>query len=242
MPLVSSLASATGFGRMPVPTAAPSGAVRVVFLSAAANAAWTADVTTKINAALTTLYPAVSVTITTITDTATNGSTVTRANFDVAFVVTNTSFSNSALGVALNNFVAAGGGLVMTAFAMTTVLVPGFTYATYAPATGGSNNRTGNSTLGTFTAGDPLMANVSTFNNGSGGFGAASLTLSSGAEVVASFSNGGQLVVKRVVGPARTVALNFFAPSSDSRTDFWTASTHGGRLMANAILWTGRAV
>ncbi len=86
------------------------------------------------------------------------------------------------------------------------------------------------------------MANVSTFNNGTAGYGTTSFTLTSGATIVASFTDGGPLVVKRTIGTARTVALNFYAPSSTARADFWTASTHGDRLMANAILWTGKAV
>lgn len=245
MPITSSLAASCGYGRMYTLSGShpPSDSVRVVFLSATGVELRDSDVRTKINAAVALLYPSVSVTITTITDRTTNGSTVTTANYDVAFVVTSQSFSNSALGTALNNFVAAGGGLVMTAFAMTTVPIPGFSYANYAPVlSGGSNNRTGSSTLGTFTASDPLMSNVSTFNNGTSGFGATTLTLASGATVVASFTDGGQLVVKRVIGTARTVVLNFYAPSSDARSDFWTASTDGGRLMANAILWAGKAV
>ncbi len=95
MPITSSLAATCGYGRMN--TVRTSGSVRVVLLSAASTASWTTDISTKITSALTSLYPAVSVTLTTITDRATNGSTVTRANYDVAFVVTDASFTNSAL-------------------------------------------------------------------------------------------------------------------------------------------------
>jgi hypothetical protein len=36
--------------------------------------------------------------------------------------------------------------------------------------------------------------------------------------------------------------LNFFLPSSSSRSDFWNISTNGGELMCNAIMWAGKAV
>lgn len=242
MPFLTSLAANAGYGRLPV---SRSSGVRLIFLSAINNSTWTTDVTNKISSAISTFYPTASVTITTITDLAFSGSTLSTATYDVAFVVTNTSFSNAALGTALNNFVAAGGGLVMTAFACTTVAVTNFTYSSYAPTitTGATNNRTTNpSVLGTYTASDPLMNNVTSFNAGTSRYGSQSLTLNSGATTVASYSDGGPLVVKRTIGSARTVVLNFFAPSSDSRSDFWTSSTHGGRLMANAVLWTGKVL
>ncbi len=243
MPVVTSLASYSGYGRMRVAQSA-SGTVRVLFFSAASTASWTTDITNKITAALATFYPTVSVSITTITDRATTGSTLTRAAYDVCMVVTDASFSNAALGTNINNFVAAGGGLVITVFACSSVAIPGFTYASYAPTvtTGASNNRTGTSTLGTITAGDALVRNVTTFDAGTARYGSQTLTLNSGASTVAFYADGGPLAVKRTIGTARTVTLNFYAPSSTVRADFWLASTHGDRLMANALMWTGKAV
>jgi hypothetical protein len=85
------------------------------------------------------------------------------------------------------------------------------------------------------------MANVTVFNAGTSRYGSQSFTLNSGATTVAFYADGGPLVVKRTIGTARAVSLNFYAPSSDARSDFWTASTHGARLIANAIVWTGYA-
>ncbi len=244
MPLTSSLSAVTGYGRMPISRGGASGTVRVLFLAATSTVTWATDVTTKITGALATFYPAVTVTITTITDRTYTGSTLLRSSFDVVLLTQDASFSNASVGTALNTFVAAGGGLVITVFACSSVALAGFTYATYAPnvTTGATNNRTGTSTLGTFTASDPLMANVTTFNAGTARYGSQTLTLNSGATTVAFYSDGGPLVVKRVIGTARTVSLNFYSPSSTVRADFWTATTHGDRIMANAIVWTGKAV
>ncbi len=243
MPLLTAIAANCGYGRM-ISGRSASGTVRILFFSAASTASWTTDISNKITAALATYYPTVNATLTTITDRATTGSMLTRAAYDVCMVVTDASFSNSALGTSINNFVAAGGGLVLTAFACTTVAIPGFTYATYAPTvtTGATNNRTGTSTLGTIVAGDALVQNVTTFNAGTSRYGSQTLTLNSGATTVAFYSDGGPLAVKRTIGTARTVSLNFYAPSSTARSDFWVASTHGDRLMANALMWTGGAV
>jgi hypothetical protein len=96
--------------------------------------------------------------------------------------------------------------------------------------------------LGTYTSGDPLMLGVSSFNPGSARFGAGGLTAQSGSTIVAQYNDNNLLVVKKTIGSARTVALNFFPPSSSSRSDFWNISTNGGELMCNAIMWAGKAV
>ena len=97
--------------------------------------------------------------------------------------------------------------------------------------------------LGTYTSSDPLMLGVTSFNPGSSRYGAGGLTAQAGATVVASYNDNNILVAKKTqASNARTVTLNFFPPSSTSRSDFWNASTNGGQLMCNAIMWTGKGV
>ena len=95
-------------------------------------------------------------------------------------------------------------------------------------------------TLGTVYAPlSPLMANVTSFSGGS-----LSLWVNGGvrsdATRIADWSNGAPLVASWVSpGGGKEVALNFYAPSSDSYSTLWNANTDGGKLMANALLFTG---
>jgi hypothetical protein len=55
------------------------------------------------------------------------------------------------------------------------------------------------------------------------------------ATLVAEWSDGLPLVASRKIGLATRVDLNFYPPSSDVRADFWTATTDGAQLLANAL-------
>jgi hypothetical protein len=100
-----------------------------------------------------------------------------------------------------------------------------------APQSGGSNL-----TLGTvYEPGSPLLTNVNSFNGGGSSFHVPGVLHPSSVRV-ADWSNGVPLVVRRQIGAARTVALNFFPPSDTVRSDFWLAGTDGEWLMANALV------
>jgi hypothetical protein len=64
--------------------------------------------------------------------------------------------------------------------------------------------------------------------------------LVAGAVQAAHWSNGQPLAGSKDDGAGRFVGLNFFPPSSDSRSDFWVSSTDGARLMSDALLWSGK--
>ena len=85
--------------------------------------------------------------------------------------------------------------------------------------------------------GHPILKEVSDFSGGSAGFRNA-VTLAGEATVVANWTDGEPLVAISQKNGSRVAALNFYAPSSDARADFWDAATDGDILMANAIDWT----
>ena len=58
--------------------------------------------------------------------------------------------------------------------------------------------------------------------------------------LVAEWSNGQPLVGSTDDQPGRCAGLNFFPPSSDVNNVGWVSSTDGARLMADALLWSGR--
>lgn len=47
-----------------------------------------------------------------------------------------------------------------------------------------------------------------------------------------------RLAARRIIGGVNRVDLNFYPPSSTSRTDLWTATTNGAQLMGNALKFT----
>jgi len=215
--------------------------VRVNVIGPSEDATWYADIITKITTAKNLLYPGYTLTITQNNNSAYSGSDLTVSNYDTVLIFTDGGFT-SPLGTNLNNFVTAGGGFVICTFANASVSIVNFTYTNCPIVFPGNQSAGGNLTLGTYTSSDPLMNGVSSFNIGTSGYGASGLTLQAGATSVASYSNGTNLVAKKTIGSARTVSLNFFPPSSTVRTDFWNASTDGGKLMANAIMWSGKAI
>ncbi len=167
--------------------------------------------------------------------------------YPVVFVWTNESLNDrTAFGDVLDSYVRAGGGVVMAMFALSD---PDDLDIGGAWETKGNNPLTlvfqssGTTlTLGTVhVPSSPLMAGVTSFNGGTSSYyGPGSLT--SGTTSIADWSNGVPLVMTKPVGSGMVVGLNFFPPSSDSRSDFWVASTDGATLMSNALLFAAGAV
>ena len=79
---------------------------------------------------------------------------------------------------------------------------------------------------------------MTSFNGGSSSYH-DSVSTTTGATLVAHWTDGLPLVATKQLTAGRAAALNFYPPSSNARSDFWEASTDGGRLMANALLWAG---
>ena len=85
-----------------------------------------------------------------------------------------------------------------------------------------------------------MLDAVASFNGGSSSYENSSISIAAGATLVGHWSNGQPLVGAKDIGVGHFAGLNFFPPSSDSRSDFWVSSTDGARLMANALLWSGK--
>jgi hypothetical protein len=84
----------------------------------------------------------------------------------------------------------------------------------------------------------PLLANVSTFDGGSGSSRVPIADLTPQSVLIADWTDGEPLVaVKELSGMGRRVDLNFYPPSSDSKYDFWLVGTDGDVLLANAVTW-----
>ena len=215
--------------------------IRVNIIAPSETASWYSDVITKINSARSSLYPSKTLTITQNNNSAYLGSDLSTSNYDAVFIWSDANYGSSTLGTNLNNYVSSGGGLTICVFASASVQLAGLSY-TNCPIVYPNNQSMASTSLGTYTAADPLMLGVTSFNPGTSRFGAGGLTLQSGATTVAQYNDNNILVAKKTIGTARTVCLNFFPPSSTARSDFWNSSTNGGQLMCNAIIWSGKGV
>jgi hypothetical protein len=152
-----------------------------------------------------------------------------------------TTFGNN-----LADYVDQGGGVVTAQYANTTLFRIGGRFDTQnywaiQPAAGITGN--GPQGLGTvLVAAHPILAGVSTFDGGSlSARPGPTAVLHPQAVRVANWTGSGTppLVATRVMsGGARRVDLGLYPPSSDASPNFWTSTTDGARLMANAVLWT----
>ncbi|MEH6538424.1 MAG: HYR domain-containing protein, partial [Psychroserpens sp.] len=217
---------------------------RVAVLSASdSNPRWEDEVITKLNA--TGVFKSVDdidVEIQTPT-------LATLQEYDAVLVWNDEPFFDTvALGNVLAAYVDAGGGVVVNMFTQwspTTVgqdifdLEGNFRTGGYMPldanpadfATGGPH------TMNIINGSHPIMQGVTNFNGGSSSFRAINLLLQPGASLLANWSTGDPLIAYKEPTNGKTVSLNFFAPSSDSRPDLWDANTDGDLIMANSLAW-----
>ncbi len=149
-----------------------------------------------------------------------------------------------AMGNVLADYVDQGGGVVMSTFAFATAASYGIqgriNTGGYLPFTTGSVASPGGLTLVKDVTSHPVLDGVNSFNGGTSSYQNSPITNASGATEVAHWSNLLPLVDVKASGQGRVTGLNFYPPSSDARSDFWVAGTDGARLMANALLWSGR--
>ncbi len=149
----------------------------------------------------------------------------------------------TATGDALADYVDAGGGVVSAVFATSA----GYSGArplgrwpvAYELITGNLGQASGAAqTLGTVIYPlHPTMRGVTSFNGGSSSYRTATMLLNPGAFNIAQWSDGRPLVVASTRFHNRA-DLGFFPPNSAVRSDLWLASTDGGKIMANALLYT----
>jgi hypothetical protein len=154
--------------------------------------------------------------------------------------------SNTNVGNALADYLDLGGGVALATFVFdsssSAYAIQGRVKTSgYLPfATGGSASSP-NMTLVKDLPNHPLLDGVTSFSGGASSYLNTPISLASGATLVAHWSNGQPLIAAKTPTVGRIAGLNFYPPSSDARSDFWTASTDGARLMADALLWAGKA-
>ncbi|WP_428231388.1 gliding motility-associated C-terminal domain-containing protein [Flavobacterium sp.] len=208
-----------------------------ILLIAAENVSWVAEVQNKLIA--TGAFDSVDF------FNAASGTpgTTLLANYKAALVWTDNVLNNATLlGNNLATYVDNGGGVVSMVFELSGLGVSGaFNTDAYRCLIAGGQLNGRSQSLGTvYNSMHPIMNGVLSFNGGTSGYRSSSRTLATGAVKIADWADGTPLVIiKENVGlsKVRRADLNFFPPSSTSRSDFWTATTDGTILMKNALLW-----
>lgn len=190
----------------------------------------------------TNLFSAVDI----INVTAAGGGTPTLAQllqYDAIMCWTNsTPASNVAWGDVLADYVDAGGGVVVTVFANSTLTagrnIDGRWQNGYEVIVDRSGNSSGaNATLGTVhVPGHPVMTGVTAFTGGTVGSRPNGTALEVGATLIAEWSNG-KVLVAAGASPQR-IDLGFFPPNSACSGSGWALG--GDQLMANALLYVAR--
>jgi hypothetical protein len=213
---------------------AHAGGVRTLILSSTSTPSWVTDIRNKI------LANAQEPMVVDTFDLSAGTPTLNQLKtYDSVLVVTDAAPADrAALGNVLADFVDAGGGVVQTMFSVDpgSIGIDGrWKTGNYSPLTFTSQTG-GAATIGTRpVSSHPVLQGVTTFNGGFSSFRAPS-TPTAGAHVIANWSDNIPLVVTK----GKVVALNMYPVSSDVRSDFWSASTDGGRMLANAVSWASQ--
>lgn len=157
---------------------------------------------------------------------------ITWSNFDYADSV--------ALGDVLADYVDGGGGVVVAVYANTTTATArylrGRWQSGYEVIPAALGVTPGAASLGTvLDPTHPVMQGVNTFQGGSASNRPTTLTLTPGSTLIAQWSDGKTLVAEGSI-PGR-IDLGMYPPSSDCSSSFWTASTDGDLLVANALVY-----
>jgi hypothetical protein len=160
--------------------------------------------------------------------------------YAAVLVYSDASFYDSVgMGNVLADYVDAGGGVVVATFGFNSDgygLLGRLVTGGYLPLTTGEQT---SGTALTFVADQPnhpILNGVTSFNGGSSSYHEL-VTTTSGASLVAHWTDGQPLVATKQLTAGRVIALNFYPPSSNASSDFWLANTKGGLLMANALLY-----
>lgn len=214
--------------------------VRFAVLAAESNNAWNQDVVAKIVGA----GPIAEVNLIRIISGDPVPTLSQLRQYRAVLVYSELNFNDGvALGNVLADYVDQGGGVVLATFAFWDtggLAIQGrLKTGNYLPFTTASQSAGSPLTLVKDLPEHPLLYNVNSFAGGSS-FHNSSISITNGATLVASWSNGQPLVGAKQSQPGRIVGLNFFPTSSDALSLGWIASTDGGRLLANALLWTGQ--
>jgi uncharacterized repeat protein (TIGR01451 family) len=142
------------------------------------------------------------------------------------------------LGNNLADYIDGGGGVVVAAFATASVPITGrFQTDNYYALQPVGTHASGNpQALGTvLNACHPVLDNVTSFSGGTSSYRPSSDSLHPSAVRIANWTDGRALIVERSINGRLRIDLGFFPVSDAARSDFWTASTDGARILANAL-------
>lgn len=158
------------------------------------------------------------------------------AGYSAVLTFTDSSpFNSTAWGDALADFADAGGGVVQMTFSWNVGAEGRWFTGGYSPFQVDNQSQGTVLTLGTIhQPGHAVMNNVTNFNGGTSSYHNTG-GVAAGATLIAEWSNNQPFAAEMHGFNGRIIGLNFFAPSSISREDFWVSSTDGGILMANAL-------
>ncbi len=165
--------------------------------------------------------------------------------YDSVLVWSNLDFEDAtSLGDVLADYVDAGRGVALSTYATTSVVPDrslGGRWATdgYGVITPNQGEVTGQSLLGVVS--DPLhtvMSGVVALDGGLLSARPASISLESGATLLADWDDGMPLAAVRDDLAGGRVDLGLYPPSDDVVFFYWDASTDGARLLANALIYT----
>jgi hypothetical protein len=218
------------------------GAASVAVLTAEQTAAWNADVVAKISG----VGSIAGVDLISVTGGAAIPSLAQLCHYQSLLVFTDENFTDPvAMGNVLADYVDQGGGVLLQTFAF---LTNGNAYGIegristngYLPFTATAIDDPASLTLVKDLPQHPLLDGVNTFNGGTTSFQNSPMSTNTGAIQVAHWSNGQALAGGKDNGAGRSAGLNFFPPSSDAFPSSWVSATDGARLMANALLWSGK--
>jgi hypothetical protein len=163
--------------------------------------------------------------------------------YDAVITWSDYDYSNSTLlGDVLADYVDAGGGVVVATFSQCDLSVNRELQGRWA--TGGypiivpmGGTWTGPATLGAIQVpGHPLLAGVTNFDGGPYAFRPSTTAVTTGSQVIASWSDGKILVATHGTMPGR-VDLGFFPPSTIAASHLWISGTDGDKLLANALFY-----
>jgi hypothetical protein len=168
-------------------------------------------------------------------DSGYTGSDLTTLNYDVVMLYMNGgSPPSSSLGTAINNFVTAGGHLVIGVFAWS-ITMPGLDYANYSVFNNNGFQTYAGSAV-THVSSHPIFnkinpAGVTLTSNANSG-----MTLTSGTTAIATLSSPStSFIGVRQIGSARSVGVNVFPTMS------WTTGVNQNsnslRYIVNSIYW-----
>lgn len=165
--------------------------------------------------------------------------------FDAVMVWSNFGYADGELlGDRLADFVDGGGGLVIAVFSIGLIgtgrLEGAVVQEPYLAMDSTTNEQGVTESATLLLATHPVFDGVASFD---GPTRATTATVPAGAHLIAEWSGGEPLAATRATVDGRIVALNFWPVSSDSNGfSGWDATTDGGAIMANALVWSTTAV